>query len=77
MAQNESSIKTSSMKKTSETYSTLRKGTEHNFISQQWALFVEINYLYRDEELCENYSFKDKVIFIVGGTDILSSKAIV
>lgn len=65
------------MKKTSETYSTLHKGTQHHFINQQWELFLEINYLYRDQELRENYSFKDKVVFIVGGADVLSSKATV
>lgn len=42
------------MEKTSETYFTLSKGTEH-FISQQWELFVETSYLYRDQELRENY----------------------
>lgn len=76
MAQNESSIKTSSMKKQVKPIPHCARA--HNtIISQQWELFVEINDLYRDQELRENYSFKDKVVFIVGGADVLSSKAIV
>lgn len=79
MAQNASSIKTSSMKTTSETYSTLRKGTEH-FISQQWELFVKTSYLYRDQELRENDFLQRQSGFHSWGegvADILSSKAVV
>lgn len=67
------------MKTTSETYSTLRKGTEH-FISQQWELFVETSYLSRDQELRENDFLQRQSGFHSwreGVADILSSKAVV
>lgn len=67
MAQNESSIKTSSMKKTSETYSTLSKGTErHLSISSGISLWKLVTFT-ETKNYVKIISFKDKVVFIVGG----------
>lgn len=66
MARNESSIKTSSMKKTSETYSTLRRARNTIVsISSGGSLWKLITFT-EMKNYVKIISFKDKVIFIVG-----------